>query len=497
MAQYEKVFTKPYEDGYVDLPNQTTPITAETLNDKDTAIEHIEDYLHNNDANGNLADDYDSTATYSIDDYAVYEGVLYRCITAVSTAEDFDDDKWEAVLITDVMGSGSGGSSTLSGLDDVTLSSPANGQVLKFDSTLNKWKNANESGGGGGTGGVMKTYHADWTATSSSAIKTKLTDEVTLPKGKYIAIARTPYSTLTDTISLSFLSNNDYLDMNLVDYAFTSSGEVTFYFELSESKNVSLCSCTSSTKTWDSTYLARGGLDIVSLESGGIDIASIYSTEEREIGCWVDGKPLYQKTIDFGALPNATSKSVAHGISNLGRICKYDCVAINTNDNVGFTPPMPISLNNTTSNLIVTFDATNINFNTGINLSSYNDCKVILEYTKTTDTPGSGTWTPNGNYAEHYSTAEQVIGTWIDGSTLYEKTYDVSANPLNIPYDTWVNVGATDANNVIMAIALCNGLVENAIEARVNNGYIQIQRVGANSSSSRSMTHCIVRYTKS
>ena len=45
MAQYEKVFTKPYEDGYVDLPNQTTPITAETLNDKDAAIEHIEDFL--------------------------------------------------------------------------------------------------------------------------------------------------------------------------------------------------------------------------------------------------------------------------------------------------------------------------------------------------------------------------------------------------------------------------------------------------------------------
>ena len=46
MAAYEKVFTKPYENGYVDLPNQTTPITAETLNDKDTAIEHIEDFLN-------------------------------------------------------------------------------------------------------------------------------------------------------------------------------------------------------------------------------------------------------------------------------------------------------------------------------------------------------------------------------------------------------------------------------------------------------------------
>ena len=45
MAQYEKVFTKPYEDGYEDLPSQNTPITASTLNDKDAAIEHIEDFL--------------------------------------------------------------------------------------------------------------------------------------------------------------------------------------------------------------------------------------------------------------------------------------------------------------------------------------------------------------------------------------------------------------------------------------------------------------------
>lgn len=48
MAQYEKVFTKPYEDGYENLPSQNTPITAQTLNDKDTAIEHIEDFLDGN-----------------------------------------------------------------------------------------------------------------------------------------------------------------------------------------------------------------------------------------------------------------------------------------------------------------------------------------------------------------------------------------------------------------------------------------------------------------
>lgn len=41
--------------------------------------------------------------------------------------------------------------STIAGLSDVTVSSPTNGQVLKYDSTTSKWVNANESGGGSST----------------------------------------------------------------------------------------------------------------------------------------------------------------------------------------------------------------------------------------------------------------------------------------------------------------------------------------------------------
>ena len=44
--------------------------------------------------------------------------------------------------------SGGGGSSTLSGLSDVTITSPINGQIIKYDSTNQIWINANESAGG-------------------------------------------------------------------------------------------------------------------------------------------------------------------------------------------------------------------------------------------------------------------------------------------------------------------------------------------------------------
>lgn len=45
-------------------------------------------------------------------------------------------------------GGGGGGSSTLSGLTDVDISNPSNGQTLVYNATSGKWENG--AGGGGG-----------------------------------------------------------------------------------------------------------------------------------------------------------------------------------------------------------------------------------------------------------------------------------------------------------------------------------------------------------
>ena len=45
-----------------------------------------------------------------------------------------------------------------------------------------------------------------------------------------------------------------------------------------------------------------------------------YSTTERQVGKWVDGKPLYQKTIEFGALPNNTSKLVSIDQNDIDKV---------------------------------------------------------------------------------------------------------------------------------------------------------------------------------
>lgn len=55
-----------------------------------------------------------------------------------------------------------------------------------------------------------------------------------------------------------------------------------------------------------------------------------YSTSEVSTGAkWIDGSMIYKKTVNFGALPNASSKTVAHSISNLGRFIKVETVVRN------------------------------------------------------------------------------------------------------------------------------------------------------------------------
>ncbi len=62
-----------------------TPLTAENLN---KIVEGI------------APDIYDSTSTYNIGDYCIYNNILYKCITAIITAEAFDSSKWEQTTVT-------------------------------------------------------------------------------------------------------------------------------------------------------------------------------------------------------------------------------------------------------------------------------------------------------------------------------------------------------------------------------------------------------------
>ena len=61
------------------------------------------DYPVDPEAFSNLAPVYDSTATYAVNDHVIYNYLLYRCKTAITTAEAWTAAHWEQVQVSDGM----------------------------------------------------------------------------------------------------------------------------------------------------------------------------------------------------------------------------------------------------------------------------------------------------------------------------------------------------------------------------------------------------------
>ena len=77
-----------------------------------------------------------------------YTTTTVIAITSIEATKNFYSDGGVSAL-GQSSGGGGGGATALTDLVDVAISNPSNGQVLKYNSTTNKWENANESGGGG------------------------------------------------------------------------------------------------------------------------------------------------------------------------------------------------------------------------------------------------------------------------------------------------------------------------------------------------------------
>ena len=106
-----------------------------------------------------------------------------------------------------------------------------------------------------------------------------------------------------------------------------------------------------------------------------------YSTEEVKTGGkWIDGRPIYKKTIDCGALPNNTIKSVAHNITDLDLVTK--CYGGARHDIYRIL--LPNAGNVSSSTIEVYVNDTDIVIHANSDRSKYNGY-VTIEYTKTTD----------------------------------------------------------------------------------------------------------------
>ena len=148
--------------------------------------------------------------------------------------------------------------------------------------------------------------------------------------------------------------------------------------------------------------------------------SDLYSTDEVLIGRWIDGKPLYQKVINCGATPSRAC-TFPHGISNLETVVLLRGIG-RINERWDFLPyPTPDSI--TYQVRLDILKSSNVRFSYGSGADLYQEVYVIIQYTKSTDSSMSIT---DGN---EYSTDEQVVGKWIDGKPVYQKTIDLGVLP--------------------------------------------------------------------
>jgi len=241
----------------------------------------------------------------------------------------------------------------------------------------------------------------------------------------------------------------------------------------------------------------KGFIDVTDVTGGGEDKFQpvIYSEDEREVGVWLNGKPLYEKTIFVDSFPNNTSKSLTTPTSLELLIDSFGFMKSKTS--TGYCRTLPFAAGGTNDVRVDTNDGT-LRVVTFSDWSSY-EGYITIRYTKSTDQAGSGTWTPQGVPAVHYSTDEQVVGTWIDGNTIYEKTIVLSAS-ISIAGNTWTDVDNSDWSIVdtfvggfmINANGAFVGFV--AFDKNTNNNKLRVLQTRNADITCKTI---VVRYTKS
>ena len=171
---------------------------------------------------------------------------------------------------------------------------------------------------------------------------------------------------------------------------------------------------------------------------GGKDFFNpiIHSTEEREVGVWTDGRPLYQKTFLFNqqtSVPSETWYNTGFLMDNC--MVVGEATAFHLDANSGASYEVTASLDNGTNQPIYLLNYRNAI----INIHGF-----TIQYVKSTDVAGSAQYTTLGVPAHHYDGNEKVVGTWF-GETLYEKTINTTVTP---PYSS-IDLSSLNIDEVI------------------------------------------------
>jgi hypothetical protein len=92
-------------------------------------------------------------------------------------------------------------------------------------------------------------------------------------------------------------------------------------------------------------------------------------------------RPVYRTVVNFGALPNNTTKQIPHNIDINAAFSFTNIYATATNPNTEFIPIPYVSAAGTDP-VEIWIDPTYVNIKTITNYSAYTICYVVIEYTK-------------------------------------------------------------------------------------------------------------------
>ena len=366
---------------------------------------------------------------------------------------------------------GGGGSSTLSGLQDVDIQSPQPDQVLKYDSTNNKWINA--SGGGGGSSSLAGL--SDVTISTPGSNQALLYDTGSASWHN----AGIDYSNITNTPTLATVATSGaYADLSgtptLATVAITGA-----YSDLSGTPTLAAVATSG-----DYTDLSN---------TPTIPAAQVNSDWNSSSGVSeILNKPTLATVATTGAYSDLSgTPTIPDGLADLtddvnissptdGQILKYDGTSskwVNGTGGGGGASALDdltdVDITTPSDGQTLVYDGTNSKWingagsgggsakQTAVTQAQYNaliqagTVDQTMEYFITDGIPSSV------EYYHNYSTTEHIVGSWLDGSIIYEKTYTTDF----VQGSTYVDIDVSNEN--IDTIFSCEGLLKASPEESI------------------------------
>lgn len=114
-------------------------------------------------------------------------------------------------------------------------------------------------------------------------------------------------------------------------------------------------------------------------------VANFSLSEIKTNAAWLDGKPIYRKTVSIGALPNNNVKTTAHHINDIDFIIDFNNICRSGDEFIKLNFSPAIVYSGITGAISLKIDKTNIYISTDMDYSSIVNCYVTIYYTKLQD----------------------------------------------------------------------------------------------------------------